>query len=64
MSTSEELTTVDSGNLKKFEMFLRSVAWKDGTFMDDLYGALGAFSINAALGGHQYIWDIGINVAS
>ena len=52
-----QLITVDSGNLKKFEMFLRGVAWKDGTFMDDLYGALGAFSINAALGEHQYVVD-------
>ena len=45
---------VDSDNLTKFAMFVKGVAWENGLFMDDLYGALGAFSFYATLGVHQF----------
>lgn len=45
---------VDGDGIEKFSMFLSGVAWKNGRFMDDLYGALGAFAFCLALGTYRY----------
>ncbi|WP_309491373.1 DUF6402 family protein [Trinickia mobilis] len=49
-----QLTKVDSGFSDKLFMFLRGAAAPNGLFMDDLYGSLGAFTLNAAIGGHYF----------
>ncbi|MES2011742.1 MAG: DUF6402 family protein [Pseudomonadota bacterium] len=42
---------VDFDMNDKLDMFFKGMAWPDGYFMDDLYGSLGAFSLNAAVDG-------------
>ncbi len=49
-----QLSRVDSDNSDKFLMFIKGAAMPNGILMDDLYGSLGAFSFNAALGGFFY----------
>ncbi|MHA7681572.1 DUF6402 family protein [Cupriavidus sp. PET2-C1] len=46
-----QLKQIDSENTEKFLMLLRGIAMPHGLLMDDLYGSLGAFSLNAAIGG-------------
>lgn len=51
---------VDSENTEKFLMFLKGAAMPHGLLMDDLYGALGAFSFYAAL--HRFsLHRVGLN---
>jgi len=42
---------VDGDFPSKLSMFFKGAAWPHGHFMDDLYGSLGAFSLNAAIDG-------------
>ncbi|WP_231586497.1 DUF6402 family protein [Cupriavidus basilensis] len=49
-----QLTRVDSDFPDKFSMFVRGTAIKNGLFMDDLYGSLGAFTLNIAVGEHYF----------
>lgn len=45
---------VDAAFPEKFFMAVRGAALPNGIFMDDLYGSLGAFSFNAAVGEHRF----------
>ncbi|WP_421095513.1 DUF6402 family protein [Ralstonia mannitolilytica] len=45
---------VDANGGEQFAMLFRGVQWKSGRFMDDLYGALGAFAFYLALGRYRY----------
>lgn len=49
-------TLIDGDNSDKLSMFLKGVAASDGLLMDDLYGSLGAFTLNAAIGNFDYWW--------
>ncbi|WP_420996880.1 DUF6402 family protein [Cupriavidus sp. 30B13] len=49
-----QLNRVDAENKDKFLMFIRGAVLPNGVLMDDLYGALGAFSLYAALDGFYY----------
>lgn len=49
-----QLVRVDTEFTDKFFMAVRGSALPNGIFMDDLYGSLGAFSFNAAVGGHRF----------
>lgn len=46
-----QFVLIDAENTDKFIMFLRGAVMPHGLLMDDLYGSLGAFSLNAAIGG-------------
>ena len=49
-----QLARVDSDFSDKLFMFMRGAAAPNGLFMDDLYGSLGAFTLNVAIGGHYF----------
>lgn len=49
-----QFVRVDAEFSDKLFMFLRGIALPNGIFLDDLYGSLGAFSFNAAIGGYRF----------
>ncbi len=57
-----QLTRIDADFAGKLAMFMRGASLADGIFMDDLYGSLGAFTLNVAIGGH-YFFDRGAGAA-
>lgn len=50
-----QLVSVDSDFYSKLKMFMRGVAVPNGIWMDDLYGALGAFTFDAAIDSYSYM---------
>ncbi|CAG9170724.1 hypothetical protein LMG23992_01766 [Cupriavidus laharis] len=49
-----QLVRIDSEFPQKLAMFMRGAALPNGVFLDDLYGLLGAFTLNAAVGEHYF----------
>lgn len=49
-----QFARVDTDAADKFAMLLRGSALPNGIFMDDLYGALGAFAFYASIGEHYF----------
>ncbi|WP_439890186.1 DUF6402 family protein [Ralstonia sp. 25C] len=50
-----QLVHVDSDFYSKLKMFMRGTAAPNGIWMDDLYGALGAFTFDAAIDSYSYM---------